>query len=46
VQDLSALKSKDDRVGHVAAKYSLERVHAQREVDALMKDRLTRRTPS
>jgi hypothetical protein len=40
VQDLSTLKTKDDLVDQVAAKYSIERVHAQREVDALMKDRL------
>jgi hypothetical protein len=38
-QDLSALKSKDDVVTQLVAKYGLEKVQAQRNVDALMKDR-------
>jgi hypothetical protein len=38
-QDLSALKSKDDVVTQVVAKYSLEKAQAQRDVDALMKGR-------
>jgi hypothetical protein len=37
--ELSALKSKDDLVSQVVAKYSLEKGQAQRDVDALMKDR-------
>ena len=38
-QDLSALKNRDDVVTQVAAKYGLEKVQAQRDVDALMKGR-------
>jgi len=38
-QDLSALKSKDDLVTQVVAKYSLEKGQAQRDVDTLLKDR-------
>jgi hypothetical protein len=38
-QDLSALKSKDDVVTQVVAKYGLEKAQAQRDVDALMKGR-------
>ena len=38
-QDLSALKGKDDLVSQVAAKYSLEKAQAQRDVDALLKGR-------
>ena len=40
-QDLSALKSKDDLVTQVVAKYSLEKGQAQRDVDALLKGRPT-----
>jgi hypothetical protein len=38
-QDLSALKGKDDLVTQIAAKYGLEKVQAQRDVDALLKGR-------
>ena len=38
-QDLSALKGKDDLVTQLASKYSLDKVQAQRDVDALMKGR-------
>lgn len=38
-QELSALKNKDDLVAQVAAKYSLEKAQAQRDVDAVMKGR-------
>jgi hypothetical protein len=38
-QDLSALKGNDDLVTQLAAKYSLEKGQAQRDVDALMKGR-------
>ena len=38
-QDLSALKSKDDVVAAVVAKYGLEKVQAQRDVEFLMKGR-------
>jgi hypothetical protein len=38
-QDLSALKSKDDVVAQVVAKYGLEKAQVQRDVDALMKGR-------
>ena len=38
-QDLSALKSNSDLVTQLAAKYSLEKTQAQRDVDALMKGR-------
>jgi hypothetical protein len=38
-EDLSGLKSKDDLVTQLEAKYSLERGQAQRDVDALLKGR-------
>jgi division protein CdvB (Snf7/Vps24/ESCRT-III family) len=38
-QELSALKDRDDLVTQVVAKYGLEKAQAQRDVDALMKDR-------
>jgi hypothetical protein len=38
-QDLSALKNKEDLVTQVVAKYGLEKVAAQRDVDALLKGR-------
>ena len=38
-QDLSALKSRDDVVSQVVAKYSLETAQVQRDVDSLMKGR-------
>jgi hypothetical protein len=38
-EDLSALKDNNDLVIQLAAKYSLEKAQAQREVDALMKGR-------
>jgi len=38
-QDLAALKTKDDLVGQIVAKYSLDKAQAQRDVDALMKGR-------
>lgn len=38
-QDLSALKGKDDLVTQVTAKYGLEKVQAQRDVDAVLKGR-------
>ena len=37
-QELGALKNKDDLVTQLVAKYSIE-AQAQRDVDALMKDR-------
>jgi hypothetical protein len=37
--DLSALKSNDDLVNQVVAKYALEKAQAQRDVDTLMKGR-------
>ncbi len=37
--DLSTLKSKDDIVTQLVAKYGLEKAQAQRDVDSLMKDR-------
>jgi hypothetical protein len=37
--DLSALKGNDDLVVQLAAKYTLEKGQAQRDVDALMKGR-------
>lgn len=36
-QDLSALKSKDDLVTQIVAKYGLEKPQAQRDVDAVLK---------
>jgi hypothetical protein len=38
-QDLSALKSKDDVVSQLVAKYGLDEAQAQRDVDTLMGDR-------
>ena len=38
-QDLSALKGRDDLVTQVSAKYGLEKVQAQRDVDAILKGR-------
>ena len=38
-QDLSALKGNDDLVTQLAAKYGLDKVQAQRDVDGLMKGR-------
>ena len=38
-EDLSALRSNDDLVTQLAAKYSLEKSQAQRAVDALLKGR-------
>jgi hypothetical protein len=38
-QDLSGLKSRDDVVTQVVAKYGTEKGQAQRDVDALMKGR-------
>ena len=38
-QDLTALTSNSDLVTQLAAKYSLEKTQAQRDVDALMKGR-------
>jgi hypothetical protein len=38
-QDLSALKSKDDIVSQLVAKYGLEQAQAQRDVDTLMEGR-------
>lgn len=38
-QELSALKDNNDLVTQVVAKYGLEKVQAQRDVDALMKGR-------
>jgi division protein CdvB (Snf7/Vps24/ESCRT-III family) len=37
--ELGALKSKDDLVTQVMAKYSIEKAQAQRDVDAVMKGR-------
>mgnify|MGYP001545872159 CR=1 FL=1 len=38
-QELGALKNKDDLVTQVVAKYSIDKAQAQRDVDAVMKDR-------
>ena len=38
-QELGALKSKDDLVNQVVAKYSIDKTQAQRDVDAVMKGR-------
>ena len=38
-QELSALKTKDDLVTQVVAKYSIDKVQAQRDVDVVMKGR-------
>ena len=37
--ELTSLKNKDDLVTQVVAKYGLEKVQAQRDVDALLKGR-------
>jgi hypothetical protein len=34
-QELSGLKNNDDLVGHVVAKYGLDKAQAQRDVDTL-----------
>ena len=38
-QELGALRNKDDLVTQVVAKYSIDKVQAQRDVDAVMKGR-------
>ena len=38
-QELGALKSKDDLVTQIVAKYSIDKAQAQRDVDAVMKGR-------
>lgn len=38
-QELGALKNRDDLVTQVVAKYSIDTVQAQRDVDAVMKGR-------
>jgi hypothetical protein len=38
-QEIAALKSKDDLVAQVQAKYSLDKAQAQRDVDAFAKGR-------
>jgi len=38
-QELGALRSKDDLVSQVVAKYSIDKAQAQRDVDAVMKGR-------
>ena len=38
-QDVAALKGKADLVTQVAAKYGIEQVQAQKDVDALLKGR-------
>ena len=38
-QELGALKSKDDLVSQVVTKYSLDKMQAPRDVDAVMKGR-------
>jgi len=38
-QELGALKNKDELVTQVVAKYSIDKVQAQRDVDAVMKGR-------
>jgi hypothetical protein len=38
-QELGALKSNDDLVSQVVAKYSLDKTQAQSDVDAVMKGR-------
>lgn len=37
--DLSGLKSKDDLIAQITAKYGTEKAQAQRDVDALLKGR-------
>jgi hypothetical protein len=38
-QELGALKNEDDLVTQVAAKYSMDKTQAQRDVDVVMKGR-------
>lgn len=38
-QELDALKSKDDLVSQIVAKYSIDKSQAQSDVDAVMKGR-------
>jgi hypothetical protein len=38
-EDISAMKGKDDLVAQVVAKYAIEKVQAERDVSALLKDR-------
>ncbi|MBL8893669.1 MAG: hypothetical protein JNJ53_03650 [Rhizobiales bacterium] len=38
-QDLTALKNKDELVTQVMSKYNVEKPHAVRDVDALLKGR-------
>ena len=38
-QEITALKSKDDLVAQVQAKYSLDKTQAQRDVDAFARER-------
>ena len=38
-QELGALKNKDDLVTQVVAKYSIDKMQAQKDVDAVMKGR-------
>ena len=38
-EELGALKNKDDLVTQVVAKYSIEKVQAQKDVDAVMNGR-------
>ena len=38
-QDLSSLQSKDDLVAQLVAKYGLETIEAQNEVDAILRGR-------
>ena len=38
-QELGALTNKDELVGHVVAKYSIDKSQATRDVDAVMKGR-------
>ena len=37
--ELSALKNRDELVGQIVAKYSLEKANVQRDVDSLLKGR-------
>ena len=38
-QELSSLKTKDELVAQVMSKYNVEKRHAQRDVDAVLKGR-------
>jgi len=38
-QDMTAMKSRDDLVSHLVAKYSMEKGQAQRDADAFLKGR-------